>query len=471
MTQKIELKQHVKVLLSDDQSSAWIDLSNLTSELDFTEQELNTFLLTEGIAYGIKTDTIRAIAASPLNFYGQKILIAEGDVPEAGKDGIIQFLTSTDLTGERRPLETGNGRVDYKEITRLNNVKKGQVIAKKIDPSPGKPGKSVKGDLIPFSPGKEARFKTGKNVVVSTEGNAMYASIDGLITTTENHRINVFPVFEVNGDVDYKTGNIDFVGTVVIRGNVLSGFKVKAAGDIRVIGGVEGAEVFAEGSIEVTGGIIGYNKGLIQAGVDVKSSFIQDANVEAGQCIYVSQSIMHSSIRAGKECICAGTKGLIVGGLIQAGERVAARVVGNPMSTVTTIEVGVMPRLRNELTNLRQQQKGLSESIDKTAKALHLLDQMAATGHISDDKMHMRMKLQVTRESSMQQMKENREQILDIEKVLEDTSKARVDITKMIYGGSKIVIGRYTKFIKDTATQISFFYQNGDISMVPLKNG
>lgn len=470
MTQKIELKQHVKVLFSDDQSSAWIDLSNLTSELDFTEQDLNTFLLTEGITYGIQTGTIRAIAASPLNFYGQKILIAEGDAPEAGKDGMIQFLTSTDLTGERRPLETGNGKVDYKEITRLNNVKKGQVIAKKTDPSPGKPGKNVKGDLIPFSPGKEARFKIGKNVVVSTEGNAMYASIDGLITTTENHRINVFPVFEVNGDVDYKTGNIDFVGTVVIRGNVLSGFKVKAAGDIRVIGGVEGAEVFAEGSIEVTGGIIGYNKGLVQAGVDVKSSFIQDANVEAGESIYVSQSIMHSSIRAGRECICAGTKGLIVGGLIQAGERVAARVVGNPMSTVTTIEVGVMPRLRNELTNLRHQQKGLSESIDKTAKALHLLDQMAAAGQISDDKMNMRMKLQVTHESSMQQMKENREHILDIEKVLEDTSKARVDVTRMIYGGSKIVIGRYTKFIKDTATLISFFYQNGDISMVPLKN-
>ena len=124
MTHKIELKQHVKVLFSDDQSSAWIDLSNLTSELDFTEQELNTFLLTEGITYGIKTNTIRAIAASPLNFYGQKILIAEGDAPEAGKDGIIQFLTSTDLTGERRPLETENGRVDYKEITRLNSVKK-----------------------------------------------------------------------------------------------------------------------------------------------------------------------------------------------------------------------------------------------------------------------------------------------------------------------------------------------------------
>lgn len=470
MTQKLELNRHVKVLYSADQSSAWIELTNHTPELVFTEQELNAFLLTEGITYGIQTETIRELVGNPLDFYGKKILIAEGDAPESGKDGVIQFLTNLDLHGERKPLEIHDGKVDYKEITRLNNVKKGQIIAEKREPQPGKPGKSVKGDIIPFTPGKEARFKIGRNVVINAEENAMYALIDGLITPTENQRINVFPLYEVNGNVDYTTGNIDFIGTVIIRGNVLSGFKVKAAGDIRVIGGVEGAELYAEGSIEVTGGIIGYNKGIVQAGVDVKSSFIQDANVEAGQSIYVSQSIMHSAIRAGKQCICEGTKGLIVGGLIQAGEKVKARIVGNPMSTVTTIEVGVMPKLRNELTNLREQQKELNDNLDKTAKALHLLDQMAASGQLSNDKMNMRIKLQVTRDSSMQQVIDIKERILSIEKMLEDTSKARVDVTKMIYGGSKIVIGRYTKYIKDTATYISFFYQNGDISMGTLNN-
>ena len=71
----------------------------------------------------------------------------------------------------------------------------------------------------------------------------MYAAIDGLVTKTEKEKLNVFPVYEVNGDVDYNIGNIDFVGTVVIRGNILTGFRVKASGDIRVTGGIEGAEV------------------------------------------------------------------------------------------------------------------------------------------------------------------------------------------------------------------------------------
>ena len=68
----------------------------------------------------------------------------------------------------------------------------------------------------------------GKNVVCNPEMTIMYAAIDGLFTLTGGETINVFPIYEVNGDVDYHTGNIDFVGTVVIRGNVLTGFRIRA---------------------------------------------------------------------------------------------------------------------------------------------------------------------------------------------------------------------------------------------------
>ncbi|GAK38482.1 FapA family protein [Paenibacillus urinalis] len=468
MTQKLDPAQYMKVLFSADHSSAVLDMIR-QEEFEITAGELKAYLAQQGIVYGVHEEILQDIAKRPSAYYGLKPTVASGDDPVPGTDGFIELITNLVETGERKPLETEGGRVDYKEITQLSNVKKGQVIARRKPPEPGIPGKSVKGEAIPYRPGKEARFKPGKNVVVNAEGDAMYAALDGLVTPTDKDRINVFPVYEVNGDIDYNTGNIDFVGTVVIRGNVLTGFKVKAAGDIRVVGGVEGAELYAGGSIQVTGGIIGYNKGLIQAGVDVKSSFIQDASVQAGGSVYVTQSIMHSNIRAGKQCICEGTKGLIVGGVIQAGEKVAARTIGNTMSTVTTIEVGVVPELRNELAQLRTELKAQTESIDKTAKALHLLDQMAASGQLAPDKLSMRMKLQVTHQSSMRELAEIKERILDIEKMLEDTSNASVDVMKTIYGGSKIVIGRYTRFVKDSATRISFFYHNGDISMVPLK--
>lgn len=114
----------------------------------------------------------------------------------------------------------------------------------------------------------------------------------------------------------------------------------------------------------------------------MKVSFIQDGNVTAGEDVIVSQSIMHSNIRAGRDVICNGSKGLIVGGIVQSGERVVARTIGNTMSTATVIEVGVVPELRNEINELRQELRQLLENEDKTSKALYLLNQLATNGQL-----------------------------------------------------------------------------------------
>ncbi|MBR2564716.1 MAG: DUF342 domain-containing protein [Paenibacillus sp.] len=468
MTQRTAMDKCINVVLSDDKCAAYIEYYNEEEGFSCTIEELEQFVESKGVIHGLLREAMLVFVNNPLAYLQEKCKIAEGITPVHGVDGYIHVLIGKEVGSEQRPLEAEDGKVDYKELIRLDNVRSGQIIAKRIDPVEGVPGKAVTGEEIPYRSGKEARFKAGKNVVVNPEGSAMYATIDGLVSRTEGSKLNVFPVYEVNGDVDYKHGNIDFVGNVVIRGNVLTGFKVKAAGDIRVAGGVEGAELEAGGSIEITGGIIGYNKGLVHAEHDVKCTFIQEGNVDAGGDVLVTQSIMHSNVRAGHAVICAGTKGLIVGGSIQAGEHVSARVVGNSMSTLTSIEVGVLPRLRNEMNELRKEIKEQTESLDKTKKALTLLDQMAAAGQLTPDKMAMRIKLNATQKTALMKSEEMKLRILEIEKVLEDTSRARVDILKMVYGGSKIVIGRYMKFIKDPISRMSFYYQDGDITMAPF---
>ncbi|WDM23873.1 DUF342 domain-containing protein [Paenibacillus polymyxa] len=465
MEKQYALDQYLKVVVSPDKQTAYLEFAKREEGFACSVEELERFLSNQKISYGLMTDAIRVFAASPEDHFFGKLLIAQGKQPIHGTDGKINLADI--VTGEdaHKPLETVDGRVDYKELTRLRNVKRGQLIAERVDPLPGVPGIAVTGEEIPFLPGREARFKVGKNVVIHPEGVAMYAAIDGLVTTTEKGKLNVFPVYEVNGDVDYSVGNIDFVGTVVIRGNVLTGFRVRAAGDIRVIGGVEGAEIEAEGSVEITGGIIGYHKGFVKAAQNVKCSFIQDGNVIAGGDILVSQSIMHSQIKASVNVLCEGTKGLIVGGSVQAGKKVVARTIGNTMSTATVIEVGVLPELRDELTGLRARLKQQTDSQDKTNKALTILDQLAAAGQLAPERMAMRIKLTSTKKSNEQELLETKSRMLEIERTLEDTSRARVEVKNVIYAGSKIVIGRYTKFIKDSLERMAFYYHEGDISM------
>lgn len=459
------LSQYISITFSEDKGIAYLQFSKKDENFSCTFEDLESFLHSHNIRYGIQRDIVQRISSNPEEYFFSRVPIAIGEPAVNGTDGKI--VLTVDLEEDRKPLEKADGKVDYKDLVRLHNVLKGQIIAKIIPPEPGKSGTMVTGEELPFRPGKEAHFKVGKNVLVDQEETAMYAAIDGLVTLTDKGKINVFPVYEVNGDVDYSTGNIDFVGTVVIRGNVLTGFTVKSAGDIRVVGGVEGAELISGGSIEITGGIIGYNKGLVSAGKNVKVSFIQDGNVVAGEDVIVTQSVMHSNIRAGRDVLCNGAKGLIVGGIVQAGERVVARTIGNTMSTATAIEVGVVPELRNEINELRQELRHLLENEDKTNKALYLLNQLANNGQLSPDKVALRVKLNATKQSHMREEKKIKERVLEIERMLEDTGRARVEVIKTIYGGSKIVIGRYTRFVKDPTERVTFIYSEGDITMTP----
>lgn len=465
MDRSSELGQILSVTINEDKTVAYLQFLKKEDSFTCNEDVLLNFLHSNSVKHGIQQDIVERFAANPREYFFSRTPIAIGNEPMDGVNGSIRYAIQMEDDQQVRPAEGEDGKVDYKDVTRLNNVRKGQIIAELIPAVPGRPGMAVTGVPIPCRDGKEAVLKVGKNVVLNPEQNAMYAAIDGLVTMTEKGKMNVFPIYEINGNVDYGTGNIDFVGTVVVRGNVLTGFKVTAAGDIRVIGGVEGAELFAGGSIDITGGIIGYNKGLVKAGHQVKSSFIQEGNVQAGEDVIVSQSIMHSNIRAGRDVICIGTKGLIVGGSIQAGEKVIARIIGNPMSTSTSIEVGVLPDLRNELLDLRTQIKEQLANLDKTEKALTLLDQLASLGKLTPDKVAMRSKLGLTKKSNVQELNEMKERMLIIEKTLEDTGRAKVEVLKMIYGGSKIAIGRYTKYIKEPISHMSFYYNEGDISM------
>lgn len=459
------LNQYVSITFSEDKGIAYLQFSKRDENFSCSSEDLESFLNSHNIRYGIQRDIVQRISSNPEEYFFNRVPIAIGDPAENGTDGRV--VLTIDMEEDRKPLEKADGKVDYKDLVRLHNVKKGQLIARKISPMPGKSGNTVTGEEIPYRAGKDAHFKVGKNVLIDQDETSMYAAMDGLVTLTEKGKVNVFPVYEVNGDVDYSTGNIDFVGTVVIRGNVLTGFTVKSAGDIRVVGGVEGAELISGGSIEIAGGIIGYNKGLVSAGKNVKVSFIQDGNVVAGEDVIVSQSIMHSNIRAGRDVLCNGSKGLIVGGVVQAGERVVARTIGNTMSTATAIEVGVVPELRNEINDLRHELRQLLENEDKTNKALYLLNQLANNGQLAPDKVALRVKLNATKQSHMREEKRIKERVLEIERMLEDTVRARVEVVKTIYGGSKIVIGRYTRFVKDPTERVVFIYSEGDITLAP----
>jgi uncharacterized protein (DUF342 family) len=460
------LAEMVKVKISRDKMEATMELA-LEGDVRVTYEELRGILEQNRITHGLDEELLREVAASPYLFVNEPLVIARGTPPIPGKDGQIEFLVQS--SEKKGPQEREDGSVDFYNVLQLLNVEKGQLLAKKIPPVKGTPGRNVSGEEVPAKEGKEARFQVGKNVLLDQEKKHAYAAMEGQVSITENGKLNVLSVFEVKGDVDFSVGNIDFVGSVVVHGNVHPGFTIKAGGDIRIAGSVESATLQARGSIEIRGGIIGHHKGTITAGVDVKAGFIQNAIVKAENDIIVSQMIMHSQVSAGHDVICKATKGLIVGGTVQAGEKVIAKIIGNAINTMTTIEVGANPALRGELQQLKKDIKQFAESIEKSDQGLRFLDQLALQGKLTPEKRAMQIKFTNAKLLAEKKLSQAKAKKNEIEEKLNGLEKARVECLGVIYSGTKLVFGNAIRFVKENHSKVAFILaEDGQIASTLL---
>ncbi|HHY14278.1 MAG TPA: DUF342 domain-containing protein, partial [Thermoanaerobacterales bacterium] len=188
----------------------WLDYESLIS-----------WLKEKGIIYGIKSKTVENLSRRKKQ--DGYMLVAEGDKPVNGEDAKIKYNFNKDR--KIAPTIMEDGMVDHKNLNLIENVTKGQLLAYKIPPQPGKAGKNVFGEKVEPRPGKDVKISGGRNVEISDDGMSCYAACDGQVVYIRN-KIDVLPVFEVQGDVGTSTGNIDFLGSVIVKGNVRGGFRI-----------------------------------------------------------------------------------------------------------------------------------------------------------------------------------------------------------------------------------------------------
>lgn len=138
----------------------------------------------------------------------------------------------------------------------LASVAHGEVLAFKIPPKEGRPGKDIFGrDILPTPP-KEANICIGQGVQLIEQESIAIATIDGR-PYLDGKLLKVLPCYILNQNVDVEVGNFEFNGDIFIYGDVLDGFKVTALGSIEVHGSVLNAELEAGGDILITKSVVG----------------------------------------------------------------------------------------------------------------------------------------------------------------------------------------------------------------------
>ena len=176
--------------------------------------------------------------------------------------------------------------------------------------------------------------------------------------------LSVHDMFTINGDVGIGTGNITFLGSIMVTGSIEDNMHVKAAGTIEVAGTVQKSFVEAEGDIIVRQGIIGRDNASIESTAgSIYGKFLQNATCMAEADVVMGENIMHSRVYAGGNVVCNGKRAQLVGGEIICGGVVRVKSLGAMAATPTLIMAGVNPRAMQQMKQIAQIEKQLREKI------------------------------------------------------------------------------------------------------------
>jgi uncharacterized protein (DUF342 family) len=446
--------------ISDDEMKAYMVVTPPgMGGCDLSYETYYSFLKNNRIAVGIKEDFLREFADRPT--YKSKIVVAEGLEPVNGRSAYIKYNFETNQ--DKVKLKEGSdGRVDFKDISIINNVVANQPLARKMPAEKGKAGRTVTGKFIDAKDGKDISLPLGKNVHVGEDGVTILADLNGHVMLVAGN-INVEPVHIVNGDVGVKTGNISLMGTVIVNGNVEVGFRIKATGNIEVKGTVEKAELDADGDITVHQGITGKTQGCIRAGNSIIAKFIENSRIVAGNTVWVSDGIINSQVDANKRIICRGKRASIVGGRLRATEEINAKVLGSPTSGTETIcEVGVDPQSKVRLETLHENKTEMEKQCAELDRSLQTLLNIKKQRKILPEAKEASIMEMTDRIMMLKtDIQKNAEESIKIQEYLNSMkTRSRVSVSAKVYPGVKIIIRDAVNVVKSDYKAVTFILED-----------
>lgn len=450
-----------RIEISEDKMLAKITF--YPTEEPFNQDLVIRKLRSRGVEQAINDELLEALSIE--REYNTTYIIAEGQPAVDGKPAIVEYMFQTEK--DTRPEVDAEGNVNYKKLNVIANVKQGQLLAKLTPVVPGEEGVNLYGDpLAPRTP-KVVKLKYGKNTVISEDKTELYAACNGLVKLFEG-KVVVNNVYEVPNNVGPSTGNVEFAGSVIVHGNVLTGFVIKAKGDVEVMGAVEGAEIYSGGNIVLHAGIQGMTKAHIEVAGNIQARYIENATVIAGGDIH-SEAILHSTVTCKGKVTVEGKKGMITGGQVSAGDCVETKVLGSNMGTATVVDVGIDPTMLHEYAELKKSVPKMNGEVTKLEQVITLLNKRKEVdGKLEDDKQEMYMSAVRNKIFLGNKLKQATMRFEELEVMVENKNNGSIAVSHEIYPGVKVSIGSVTTYIRDELRFVRLTKDGADIKMSSL---
>lgn len=398
------------------------------------EVTLNTImeaLNKNNVTYGLDMDMINSIVNDKR--YSSKLPVARWTPPVNGMDGTITYMYEREV--KSAPVEDDHGFVDYKNLGLIRTLHKGDVIATITMPTDGEPGTDVRGRQLRQIVGKKAKYTVGTNTAVTEDGLQIVVSADGNLNY-RNGAFHIDQVVTINGDVDASVGNISFVGDVVVKGEVMEGFKISSNANIIVSGNVNGATLEADGDVIIKKGCINSN---VMAHGNITANFCEYSDLNCDGDV-TSSNFVVCNVYCGGTISTKGNSGGLLGGKYTCLNSVAISNIGTKNYIPTQLTVGDNALLSEEKEAVMKQIEKCLENLEKIVLVIDFLKNKKKEKPLPPDKEEIlgtsrRQKVLINMEIG-----NLKKRIEEIDISLANRQYLTVECKGYIYPGVKIII-------------------------------
>lgn len=364
----------------------------------------------------------------------QKLAGENGKIPLASPVVVCEGVKPVDDTPAHielappPPPDPNEKRASHYDRTTLVMVKEGQVLGQFLPRQDGADGKDVFGQLIRRRKEPD-HVKLGNNVDLDADGVTVKAKAAGSLHC-DGKIISVETVLEINSNVDFSTGNIDFTGDIIIHGGIADLFKVRG-NSISVLAAIEGADVNAIKNLEVHGGIVAKDKGHCRAGNNIVAKYITNANIHAGNNIVVQSELANSRIIAGGKV--SVDRGAILASHVSANGGVHCVVLGSAAQVNTLIEAGFDQNLLSSFEQLRPEMEVQQKQVEKTRQLVDPL--MRDPKHLTAAQKEKATELLYEADDVEHQIKSKIDALRQAGRTAASKCKAEISVAQIVHPG------------------------------------
>ncbi|MGD9948069.1 MAG: flagellar assembly protein A [Desulfobulbus sp.] len=326
------------------------------------EHELNTMHIIYGRLPRVITQCLKQCTEQQRP---QMQTIALGVLPIKGKDAWLRFTMDI---GPLPGKVMGNGEIDYRERNMFIAVNQGQLIAVRVPPTAGSPGRDIFGNTIAQTMGKDITVRVTDDAAYDQATGEIRAMRSGVLSLVSEGAVKVCSRQVISQDIDFKTGNIVSRDALEIRGSIKPKFRVSALGDILIRGNIEKAQVRSDANVVVQTGLIG-EYAVIRCRGEVDIQFVERGRIFAGGSILLRKSAYYCRLHSGGNLTTGPGVRLLASQLVAAGSLVLGSV-GSENADPSLLAAAVSPEQLQKMFTLQREVAAHKEALESLRRRL-----------------------------------------------------------------------------------------------------